>query len=370
MINFLDLNAINKVYREQLINACTRVIDSGWYIRGNEVSAFEQAFAEFCGVKHCIGVANGLDALTLTLRAWKELGQLNDGDEILVPANTYIASILAITENRLKPILVEPNSQTFNVSPDNLAAAITSKTRAILPVHLYGLLADMPAIMNLAEQHNLLVLEDSAQAHGASLYGRKAGSWGHASGFSFYPGKNLGALGDAGAITTNDDELAEVVRTIANYGSHVKYQNDYQGVNSRLDEIQAAMLLVKLKHLEAETTRRREVARCYLSGICNPLIELPTWEIEEQHVWHLFVIRCSNRDGLHDYLMQHNIQSLIHYPIPPHRQEAYRSSWSEQRYPVSESIHQEVLSLPMSSIISNEDVLSVIELVNKYEGLS
>lgn len=366
MINFLDLGSVNKTYRQELINACTRVIDSGWYIRGNEVSAFEQAFAEFCGVKHCIGVANGLDALTLTLRAWKELGQLNDGDEILVPANTYIASILAITENRLKPILVEPNSQTFNVCPDNLAAAITSKTRAILPVHLYGLLADMPAIMNLAEQHNLLVLEDSAQAHGASLYGRKAGSWGHASGFSFYPGKNLGALGDAGAITTNDDELAEVVRTIANYGSHIKYQNDYQGVNSRLDEIQAAMLLVKLKYLEAETTRRREVARCYLSGICNPLIELPTWEIEEQHAWHLFVIRCLTRDALHDYLIKNNIQSLIHYPIPPHRQKAYRRSLNEQHCLVTEQLHEEVLSLPISAVISDEQIKFVINVLNGY----
>jgi dTDP-4-amino-4,6-dideoxygalactose transaminase len=369
MINFLDLNAINKVYREQLIDACTRVIDSGWYIRGNEVSAFEQAFADFCGVKYCIGVANGLDALTLTLRAWKELGQLNDGDEILVPANTYIASILAITENRLKPVLIEPNSQTFNVCPDNLAAAITSKTRAILPVHLYGLLADMPAIMSLAEQHNLLVLEDSAQAHGASLYGRKAGSWGHASGFSFYPGKNLGALGDAGAITTNDDVLAQTVRTIANYGSHVKYQNDYQGVNSRLDEIQAAMLLVKLKHLEAETTKRREVAKRYLNGIRNPLITLPTWDIEEQHAWHLFVVRCSNRNELHDYLMRHNIQSLIHYPIPPHRQAAYGSFWNERSYPISERIHQEVLSLPISAVIADEKINLLINVINSYANI-
>lgn len=237
MINFLDLKAINAQYRDELIAACSRVIDSGWYIAGNELSQFELDFASYCGTKHAVGVANGLDALILTLRAWKELGKLNEGDEVIVPANTYIASILAITENRLVPVLVEPAPGTFNICPAGIRAAITDKTRAILPVHLYGRLADMPAIMAIAEQHHLLVLEDSAQAHGASLNGRKAGTWGDASGFSFYPGKNLGALGDAGAITTDDDQLAETLRALRNYGSHEKYKNLYQGVNSRLDEI-------------------------------------------------------------------------------------------------------------------------------------
>src|SRR5690554_3936476 len=274
-IPFLDLKNINAQYRDELIVAATRVIDSGWYIQGNELTAFEQEFSAYCGSKHCIGVANGLDALTLTLRAWKEMGKLKEGDEVIVPANTYIASILAITENRLKPVLVEPDATTYNLSVENTRQAITPKTKAILVVHLYGQLADMPALMALAEEHDLLVLEDSAQAHGASIDGRKAGNWGHASGFSFYPGKNLGALGDAGAVTTNDDELAETLFALRNYGSHEKYKNLFQGVNSRLDEIQAAMLSVKLKHLDTEIAHRRKVADAYIKGINNPAVTLP-----------------------------------------------------------------------------------------------
>lgn len=364
MIPFLDLKNINTQYRNELIEACTRVIDSGWYITGNELKAFEENFASYCGTKYAIGVANGLDALILTLRAWKELGKLKDGDEVIVPSNTYIASILAISDNNLKPVLVEPNIETYNIDPLKIEQAITSKTRIILPVHLYGQLADMPAIMKIAKQHGLLVLEDSAQAHGASLDGKKAGNWGDAAGFSFYPGKNLGALGDAGAVTTNDDELADTLRALRNYGSHEKYKNLFQGVNSRLDEIQAAMLNVKLSHLEKEILYRRQVAQAYLEGIDNPHIILPN-QTGTAHVWHLFIVRCEQRDTLQKYLEQKGIQTLIHYPIPPHKQQAY-SEWNSLSYPISEQIHNQVLSLPMGPTISIEDVYSVIDKINTY----
>lgn len=365
MIKFLDLKQVNARYREELIRVCTQVIDSGWYINGSAVAEFERIFADYCGTEHCIGVANGLDALTLTIRGWKELGKLKNGDEIIVPANTYIASILAITENGLKPVLIEPNIDTLNICTERVVAAITTSTRAILPVHLYGRIANMPKVMELAEQYNLLVLEDSAQAHGASLDGRKAGNWGHASGFSFYPGKNLGALGDAGAITTNDDELAQTIRAIANYGSHKKYQNIYQGVNSRLDEIQAAILCVKLKFLDEDTIKRRKVARAYLDNITNPMIYLPKWEKESEHVWHLFVVRSVYRDELQIYLKQNDIQTLVHYPIPPHQQQAY-FEWIGQNHPITEQIHNEVLSLPMSPVMNEENVQTVINVVNKF----
>lgn len=365
MIPFLDLKEINLQYRDELVAAFERTLDSGWFLLGRELSDFESAFANYCGADHCIGVANGLDALALTLRAWKEMGRLKEGDEVIVPANTYIASILAITENRLVPILVEPDARTFNLCPAKAEAAITAKTRALLPVHLYGRLADMPALLALAERHRLLVLEDAAQAHGASIEGRRAGSWGHASGFSFYPGKNLGALGDAGAVTTNDAELASVLRALRNYGSHQKYQNLYQGVNSRLDEIQAALLNVKLKYLDAQTERRRHVARMYLDGIDNPAIQLPAWELTEQHVWHLFVIRCKARQRLQRYLEDAGVQTLVHYPIPPHRQQAY-SAYREQTYPITERIHDEVLSLPMSPVLDDAAVNEVIRLINAF----
>lgn len=371
MIPFLDLKSINAQYRNQLIEAATRVIESGWYIQGQEVKAFEQEFADYCCTKHCIGVANGLDALILTLRAWKELGRLKEGDEVIVPANTYIASILAITENRLVPVLVEPDEATYNLCPIKAEAAITPKTRAILPVHLYGQLADMPAIMDIAERHNLLVLEDSAQAHGASLNGKKAGNWGHASGFSFYPGKNLGALGDAGAITTNDDELAQTLRALGNYGSHKKYENLYQGVNSRLDEMQAAMLRVKLKHLDADTHRRKEIALAYAKGISHPAISQPipassTMESLESHVFHLYVIRTAEREALQTHLANAGVQTLIHYPIPPHQQKAY-AQWNAQSYPLTEAIHQQVLSLPISSVMTDEQVDAVIAACKRFE---
>ena len=365
MIPFLDLKAINAQYRDELVDACTRVIDSGWYIGGSELEQFEQQFANYCGTKYAIGVANGLDALILTLRAWKELGNLKEGDEVIVPSNTYIASILAISANNLTPVLVEPCVDSFNIDPKEIEKAITSRTKAILAVHLYGQLADMPAIMAIAKRHELLVLEDSAQAHGAFLDGKRAGSWGDASGFSFYPGKNLGALGDAGAITTSDEELANILRALRNYGSHEKYKNLFQGVNSRLDEIQAAMLSVKLNHLDDEISHRRKVANAYLKGINNKAIILPVKEQDSAHVWHVFVIRCEQRDALQRYLAENGIQTLIHYPIPPHKQQAY-AEWNELSYPVSEKIHSEVLSLPISPIITMDDVNKIIEICNSF----
>lgn len=365
MIPFLDLKSINAQYRNELIEACTRVIDSGWYITGNEVTRFEENFAEYCGTKHAIGVANGLEALILTLRAWKEMGKLHAGDEVIVPSNTYIASILAISANDLVPVLVEPDLKTYNLCPIETKAAITDKTKAILPVHLYGQLADIPALMDIAKQNNLLVLEDSAQSHGASIDGRKAGNWGDASAFSFYPGKNLGALGDAGAVTTNDDELANTLRALRNYGSHKKYENLFQGVNSRLDEIQAAILNVKLAYLDNETEHRRKVANAYLKGIKNANIVLPN-PAKESHVWHVFVIRCKQRGELQRYLAEQGIQTLIHYPIPPHKQQAYKD-WNDQSYPISEQIHQEVLSLPMGPTLSMQDVEMIIYAINTYQ---
>ena len=370
MIPFLDLKNINQQYREELIAACTRVIDSGWYIGGNELEQFEQNFANYCGVKFAIGVANGLDALILTLRAWKELGKLKDGDEVIVPSNTYIASILAITANNLAPVLVEPDLATYNIDPLKIEAAITAKTKVILAVHLYGQLAAMPDIMHIAKKHNLLVLEDSAQSHGAQIEGKKAGNWGDASGFSFYPGKNLGALGDAGAVTTNDEELANMIKALRNYGSHEKYKNLVPGVNSRLDEIQAAMLDVKLKHLDDETQHRRQIADLYMAEINNPLIELPKVNKDvlndQQHVWHLFVVRSSNREALQQYLAENGVQTLIHYPIPPHKQQAYEE-WNGLSYPVSAQIHAEILSLPMGPTLSLDDVKKVIQLCNSFK---
>jgi len=372
VISFLNLREINGAYQKELIEACTRVINSGWYIGGNELSRFEDEFSNYCGSEHCVGVANGLDALTLTLRAWKELGKIKEGDEVIVPANTYIASILAITENRLKPVLVEPDQESYNLCPIKTAEAITPNTKAIVAVHLYGQLAPMPEIMGLAEQHNLLVLEDAAQAHGASIAGRKAGNWGHAAGFSFYPGKNLGALGDAGAVTTNDAELAKTIRALGNYGSHKKYENLYQGVNSRLDEMQAAMLRVKLKHLDAETLRRQEIAQAYAQGINHPALVQPiapsaTLAILAPHVFHLYVIRSTARAALQAHLAAAGVQTLIHYPIPPHQQQAY-ARWQTQNLPLTEMIHQQVLSLPISPAMSKDDVLQVIAACNTFQA--
>lgn len=367
MINFLDLKAVNSQYQTELKDACARVIDSGWYIMGNELAQFEVEFANYCGAKHAIGVANGLDALNLVLRAWKELGKLHAGDEVIVQANTYIASILAITENDLVPVLLEPNPETYNLAPAQVISAITPKTKAILPVHLYGQLSPMPELMAIAKQYNLLVLEDCAQAHGAEMGGKRAGNWGHAAGFSFYPGKNLGALGDAGAVTTNDDELAQTIRALRNYGSHKKYENLYQGVNSRLDEIQAAMMRVKLPYLERETARRQQIAQRYCEGINNSLVRLPQVTTESAHVWHLFVVCCDEREQLQQWLTEQGIQTLIHYPIPPHKQQAYLQ-FQDCQLPLTEKIHRQVLSLPMDPTMSDEAVTKVIDAVNGFRA--
>lgn len=370
MIPFLDLKAINAQYAEELKAAAARVIDSGWYVMGSELTAFEQEFAAYCGTKYAIGVANGLDALILVLRAWKELGRLKDGDEVIVPANTYIASILAITENGLTPILVEPNPGTYNLCPDNVRNAITARTKAVLPVHLYGLISPMPELMQIANEHNLLILEDCAQSHGASINGKKAGNWGHAAGFSFYPGKNLGALGDAGAVTTNDEELAHTIKALRNYGSHKKYENLYQGVNSRLDEIQAALLRVKLRYLDKENIHRQQIAITYISGIQNQRLILPfvgdtsLFEIEN-HVFHLFVIRAKQREKLQNYLVEHGIQTLIHYPIAPHNQKAYEG-WFNGGYQITELIHKEVLSLPISPVMTLENAKFISAVLNGF----
>ena len=366
MIPFLDLKNINAQYADELKDACSRVIDSGWYLMGKELTSFEANFADYCGTKYCVGVANGLDALTLTLRAWKELGKLNNGDEVIVQANTYIASILAITENNLKPVLVEPDEGTFNLSPEIVKKAITSKTKAILPVHLYGQISPMPDLIEIAKEYGLLVLEDCAQAHGAQINDKKAGNWGHAGAFSFYPGKNLGALGDAGAVTTNDKELADTIRALGNYGSHKKYENTYQGVNSRLDEIQAAMLSVKLRHLEDEIKQRRYITNRYLNEINNSAIILPCIGEVNAHVWHLFVVKCSYRDALQKHLQEQGIQSLIHYPIPPHKQHAYKE-WHHVELPITQKNHQQVLSLPVDPTMNEVDIIAVINAVNWFD---
>jgi len=365
MVDFLNLKAINARYESELKEACARVIDSGWYIHGKEVENFENSFAKYCGSKHAIGVANGLDALTLSLRAWKELGIISYGDEVIVPANTYIASILAISENGLIPVLVEPNADTFNIEANGIEKKITAKTKVILPVHLYGQICDMASIKNIADKYNLLVLEDAAQSHGAATGGKKAGNWGNAAGFSFYPGKNLGALGDAGMITSNSDEFTDIVRAISNYGSRKKYVNEYQGVNSRLDEIQAAMLNVKLKYLDIDIKIRREITTKYLNGINNPLIKLPASINDTSHVWHLFVVQTSYREELFNFLKINNIQSLIHYPIPPHKQKAYKS-FNERSLPITEEIHNNVLSLPVDPTMTNDQIEKVIDVVNEF----
>ena len=371
-VPFLDLKTLNHEIRPEIMKSLSDIFDSGWYIQGQQVKDFEHEFANFCGSKHCIGVANGLDALHITLKAWKEIGILSEGDEVIVPANTYIASILAITENKLKAILVEPNNNTFNIDPEKIKLAITKKTKVILQVHLYGQLADVEKINIIAKEHKLLVLEDSAQAHGAKLHDKKAGNWGDASGFSFYPGKNLGAMGDAGAITTNDDELASVIRAIGNYGSKKKYENIYQGVNSRIDEIQAAILRIKLKTLESEISWRRKIANIYLQKINNQIIKLPLEKFIdanclESHVWHLFVIQLAPRDNLKKYLASHEVETLIHYPIPPHHQLAYKNAYFyKQNLPITEKIHNQVLSLPISSATSEDQANFVAEVINQY----
>ena len=365
MIEFLDLQKINNLYHQELKDACARVIDSGWYIRGKESAAFEKEFAEYCGTKYCVGVANGLDALILIIRAYKEFGIFKSGDEIIVPANTYIASILAISANDLVPVLVEPNFDDCLLGATKIEKSITNKTVAIMPVHLYGQICQMDIISELAKKHNLKVIEDSAQSHGAYFADKKSGNLGDASGFSFYPGKNLGALGDGGAVTTNDKELAGTIRALANYGSHEKYKNLYKGINSRLDEIQAAMLRVKLKYLDKDVECRTDIAKYYLANITNKKIILPKVRKQDNHVWHVFVIKTDDRNALQKYLLENGVETVIHYPIAPHHQAAYYEL-SNNNYPISEKIHQQVLSLPIGQYLSMDDVEYIVDTVNKF----
>jgi dTDP-4-amino-4,6-dideoxygalactose transaminase len=373
MLKFLDLKSLNDSYEPELSIAIRRVLDSGWYLLGHEVKSFEEEYAEYIGTKHCIGVANGLDALRLILRAYLENGYMKEGDEIIVPSNTYIASILAISENRFTPVLVEPDINTYNIDASLIEEKITNKTRAILIVHLYGRNAMNPEIERLGNKYGLKLLEDNAQAHG-SFYGEKrTGSLGDSAGHSFYPGKNLGALGDAGAVTTNNDELAEIIRAIANYGSEKKYENIYKGLNSRMDEIQAAVLRVKLKRLDTDNQHRREIAQLYQERITNSKIILPKTDNPKQatlnfsNVWHLFVVRHPERDKLQKYLFDNGIETLIHYPIPPHKQNAYKEM-EGIILPITEGIHNHVLSLPISPVMSIEDANSVADLINRFSN--
>lgn len=370
MIKFLDLKKINSKYEKQINKVIYKTIKSGNYINGHECKNFEIEFAKYCGTKYCVGVGNGLDALSLTLNAWKKLKKINSGDQVIVPANTYIASILSITQNDLKPVFVEPNNDDFNIDDANLEKALNTKTKAILVVHLYGKLAPMKKLINFAKKNNLLILEDSAQAHGCLQHTKRAGNWGDASGFSFYPSKNLGALGDGGAITTNDKNLANTIRTIANYGSNKKYKNIFLGKNSRLDELQAGILRVKLKKLDYENHNRRKIAYLYLNGIKNPNIQLPKTSKnnvlkELNHVWHLFVIRSKKRNELQEYLKKHCIETIIHYPIPPHKQKAFEI-YNSFDLPITENIHQEVLSLPIYPYLTKLEVNKIISVINKF----
>ncbi|HQW68619.1 MAG TPA: DegT/DnrJ/EryC1/StrS family aminotransferase, partial [Flavobacterium sp.] len=354
-----DLHKINLPYQEALHQKLQDVLDKGWFILGDEVKAFEKSFANYCGMKHCIGVGNGLDAMVLIFKAYIQLGVLKKGDEVIVPANTYIASILAILQSDLVPVLVEPDSKTYNIDPDLIVEKITNKTKGILVVHLYGQLADMDKINEIGKKYNLLIVEDAAQAQGLTFRGNNTKA------FSFYPGKNLGSLGDAGAITTNDDALAEVLFAMRNYGSEKKYYNEIIGVNSRLDELQAAFLNVKLPNLETENNRRRQIAKRYSTEIKNNKIVLPLCEDLSNHVFHLFVVRTENREHLQEYLKENSIETLIHYPIPPHKQNALKE-WNNLSFPITEKIHREVLSLPISPVMSDDEVTKVVEILNRY----
>lgn len=365
MISFLDLKKINAQYEQELKNAANRVIDSGWYLMGKELETFEQNYSAFCGAKYSLGVANGLDALRLIFKAYIELGTMKVGDEVIVPANTYIASVLAISDNGLIPVFVEPNRKTYNLDSSKIEIAITSKTKAILTVHLYGQNSIDEEMLAICEKHQLKLVEDSAQSHGAIWNGKVMGSIGDAAGHSFYPGKNLGALGDAGAVTTNDETLAKTIEALRNYGSLKKYENIYQGLNSRLDEIQAAFLNVKLKYIQKDILERRRVANYYLVNIKNPKVILPEVLNEEGHVWHLFVIRSKNRADFQKYMEDNSVQTIIHYPIPPHKQKCYKEM-NSMCFELTEQIHSEVVSLPISPVLIEAELSKIVNLINSF----
>lgn len=366
MIPFLDLHKVNARFEAQFKMQFQEFLDSGWYILGKGVQHFEEAYAAYCGTKYCIGVGNGLDALRLIIEGYKALNRLQDGDEVLIAGHTYIATLLAVKQAGLKPVLVDIDPKTFNFDLTLLERAITPKTKAILPVHIYGGLAPMEAINAFAKAHKLLVIEDAAQAHGAVAHnGRKAGNLSDAAGFSFYPTKNLGALGDGGAITTNDDALATVIRKLRNYGTSSKYVNDLPGFNSRLDEVQALFLYTKLQYLDTDNTRRQTIAKRYLEGITNSTIQLPAYDGGIAHVFHLFVIQVTKRAYFIDYLTDNGVGSMVHYPKPPHHQEAF-SSFAKLSLPETEKLHQQVVSLPMSPVLTDEEVDRIIQVVNAY----
>ena len=366
MIPFLDLHKVNARFENEFKNSFQEFLDSGYYILGNQVTRFEQLFADYCGTKHCIGVANGLDALRLILEGYKHLGNLKTGDEVIVASNTFIATIIAIKQAGLTPILAEATAETFNFDLNKLPTYISSKTKAIMPVHLYGQLANMEAIQALADLNNLLVIEDAAQAHGAEYFSKKkAGNLGDAAGFSFYPSKNLGALGDGGAVTTNDDALAKAIRMFRNYGTSTKYVNEVLGLNSRLDEIQAAFLSIKLGSLDADNLRRREIAQRYIAEIKNPKITLPTYEGKADHVFHLFVVQVEDRAAVVAHLIENKVGHLIHYPIAPHQQKAL-PELKDLSFPVAEALHHHVVSIPMSPVMTQDQVSKVISVLNSY----
>ncbi len=366
MFPYLDLQAVNRLHDKEIHEAVRRVTDSGWYLLGEEVKRFEQHYAEYIGTRECVGVANGLDALTLIYRAYLEMGLMREGDEVIVPANTYIASILAITENRLVPVFVEPRFDTLEIDEDQIEASITSRTRSVMIVHLYGRCAYTDKIGDICRRHQLLLVEDNAQAHGCRYGERHTGSIGHAAGHSFYPTKNLGAMGDGGAVTTDDTELAAIVRSLANYGSTRKYEFRYVGRNSRLDEIQAAVLDVKLRQLDHDNARRQQIARYYYDHIDNPAVTLPARLDDEQNVYHIFPVLSERRDALQQHLAQQGIETVVHYPIPPHRQRCY-PEYHSLSLPVTEQIHYEELSLPLHPAMTDEDIQMVVEAVNGFE---
>ncbi len=365
MLPFLEFSKLNLPYKRELIEALSKVIDEGQYIIGPRTLAFQERFAAYCGVKEAIGTDNCLDALTLIIRGYKELGVMKEGDEIILPSNTYIASILAVSENRLQPVLVEPDLLTYNIDPQLIEAHITPRTKGILIVHLYGRVAYSDEIQRIAGTYGLKVIEDAAQAHGAAYRGRKAGNLGDAAGFSFYPSKNLGAIGDAGAVTTNDKGLADIMRALRNYGSEKKYHNLYKGVNSRLDEMQAAILSVKLGHLDKDNARRRVIAKRYLEQITNPRLTLPEPVLDESHVWHLFTVRTEHRDRFEGHMKDRGVGTLIHYPIPPHKQPAY-TEWKDKSYPISEEIHRTIVSLPLAPYLTEEEVSHIVSAANSF----
>ena len=365
MVKLLDLQAITMMHGEEYEAAAKRVIESGWFLQGKENQTFEKDYAQYIGTSHCVAVANGLDALKLILRGYKELGVMNDGDEIIVPANTYIATILAITDNRLVPVLVEPTWENLELDIDKVEAAITPKTKGVMTVHLYGRIAFNDKLKKICQTHGLKLMEDCAQSHGCTWNGIKTGALGDAAAHSFYPGKNLGAFGDAGAVTTNDRELAETIRALANYGSQKKYVFKYVGINSRMSELDAAVLDVKLKYLDEDNQRRQKLAAFYYEHISNPLITLPSRLKDENNVYHQFPIFCEYRDKLQEHLNTKGIQTLIHYPIPPHKQECYKD-WNDRKYPITEKIHAQELSIPRNQVVSEEDACMVVDAINTF----